>query len=281
MGAAGVGCSHSALLGGTMAGANPHAWASAPQLYPVWTPVGHRAGYVKLGRPTSLGSKSQPRLSEWGLDHRGQGRAPGAARQLPAPLPAAQRDLGRPRVTGGEARVSAGRWPAQRRLHLPVRAPRGPEGGGGRGGSARGGACARSGPSREDSPWGAARPRAWCPRPRCGPERAPCPAGRRAGEGPKAVGREGAAAARASRSRALSRRGPIAGRRCRRRRRAGGRRAAQCGRGRAGQRERPPPPLARAAGPRRCPLAAALHHCYVTSRGAGRPARPAEKLGET
>lgn len=93
--------------------------------------------------------------------------------------------------------------------------------------------------------------------------------------------REGAAAARARRSRALRRRGPIAGRRCGRRRRAGGQRAAQCGPGRAGPRDRPPPPLARAAGPRRRPLVAALHHCYVTGRGAGRPAGPAEKFGET
>ena len=107
------------------------------------------------------------------------------------------------------------------------------------------------------------------------------PAGRRAGEAPRTDGREGAAAARARRSRALSRRGQIAGRRCRRRRRAGGRRAAQCGPGRAGPRGRPPPPLARAAGPRRRPLAAALHHCYVTGRRAGRPGGPAEKLGET
>lgn len=61
----------------------------------------------------------------------------------------------------------------------------------------------------------------------------------------------------------------------------GGRRAAQCGRGRAGPRDGPPSPLAQAAGPRRYPLVAALHHCCVMGQGAGLSARPAENFGET
>lgn len=67
MGKVGVDCSHSALLGGTMTTATPHAWASAPQVYPCVDTMGRRAGYVKLGRPTSLGIESRPRLGEWGL----------------------------------------------------------------------------------------------------------------------------------------------------------------------------------------------------------------------
>lgn len=61
----------------------------------------------------------------------------------------------------------------------------------------------------------------------------------------------------------------------------GGRREAQCGPGRAGPRAGPQPPLAHAAGPRRYPLVAALHHSCVTSQGAGLSAGPAENFGET
>lgn len=62
---------------------------------------------------------------------------------------------------------------------------------------------------------------------------------------------------------------------------ADGRRAAQCGPGRAGPRDGPLPPLAHAASPQHRPLVAVLHHCYVTGRRAGRPVGPAEKFGET
>lgn len=116
----------------------------------------------------------------------------------------------RPRIAGGEAKVSAGRWPAQARAAPACACAQGAGGSVGRG----------LGASEGDSPWGAARPRAWVP----------APAGRRAGEGPKTAGQAGAAATRARRSRTLSRRGPITGRRRRRRvgrRRSSGRRAGR------------------------------------------------------
>lgn len=164
--------------------------------------------------------------------------------------------------------MSAGRWPAQARAAPACACAQGAGGSVGRG----------LGASEGDSPWGAARPRAWVP----------APAGRRAGEGPKTAGQAGAAATRARRSRTLSRRGPITGRRRRRRvgrrrssgRRAGRRQADGAVRLRPGwtagpsavaigpRCRAPPPPI----GPRAAPL---LRHWPV----GGAPRRTRGKVG--
>lgn len=228
-----------------------------------------------MGRPTSLGSESRQRLGEWGVGPPRAGRCvPGCPPARLGPLPGARR------TSGCRGRGQGVSGPVVGATRSAPACAQGREGSDGQGAAPWAGATNR----RNGTHRGGLRGRGpGVPAPVAG-RRARCPStGRRGSEGPRTDGRERAAAARPSR--ALSRRGVIAGRRCGRRRRASGRAgwrlAAQCGPGRAGPRDRPPPPLARAARSRRYPLVAALHHCYVTCRRAGRPAGPEEKLGET
>lgn len=199
-------------------------------------------------------------------------------------VPGGLRKVRPPHVTGqSHGRGSAtGGWAAGQIVPDPPR--QGPTDlcRGGRGGGPgcllatgqdRGCTCARGRPGRATHPAARARAR---PCAHGGSERAPSM--HRASEGdPAPPGAERAAAARPPHSRppppALPVLVPARPR--------GGRRAAQCGRGRAAPRAGPPPPLAHAAGPRRTPLVAALHHCCVTGEGAGRSAGPAENFGET
>lgn len=252
--------------------------------HPGCTLCGHWApgGLRKVGPASRHWAASHGRGSVnggWGLGHRGQGRAPRAARQL---RPGPHRPHGRTPGRGGARPeyLQAGGRRSEGCTCVSV-CPRRMGGGGGQGVAPGAGAARRAGRGRGTHLGGWRGREPGVPAPAAGGSARRLPAGRCAGEAPRTDGREAAAAARARLSRALSRRCRIAGRRCRRRRRAGGRRAAQCGPGRAGPLDRPPPPLVRAAGLRRRLLATALHHCYVTGRRAGHPGGPAEKLGET
>lgn len=148
--------------------------------HPGCTLCGHWApgGLRKVGPASRHWAASHGRGSVnggWGLGHRGQGRAPRAARQL---RPGPHRPHGRTPGRGGArpeylqasgrrsegctcvsvcpGRMGGGRWPGSR---------------------AWGGSRTPSGPRKGDSPWGLEGPRAWRPRPRGGRERAPSPRG--------------------------------------------------------------------------------------------------------
>lgn len=243
----GVGCSHRALLGDAKT-------RPAPQVYPVWTPVGRRAGYVKLGRPTSL-SRGSVHGGAWGVGPPRAGRrVPGRPPAPPGLLPAAPRTSDR----GGRGQGVCEPVPRSANAAPACACAQGREGGGDQEAAPGAGTASRG---EADSPWGTAGPRSWRPRPRRGPRARLLSAGRRGGGGPRTHGPEGPAAARARRSRALSRRGRVAGRRCERPRRAGGRAAGGAvrpGPGRTAGRSAaaigprcrpPPPPIGRRAAP--------------------------------
>lgn len=220
-----------------------------------WAPGGLR----KVGPASRHWAASHGRGSVnggWGLGHRGQGRAPRAARQL---RPGPHRPHGGTPGRGGArpeylraggrrsegctcVRVCPGRMGgATARGSRPGREPhaeRAEEGGLTLG---AGGAASLTSP-----PPLRAGARAVSPR-----------VGAQAKLPGRTDGREAAAAARARLSRALSRRCRIAGRRCRRRRRAGGRAAGGAVRPRPGRTAGPP---AAAIGPRRRPPPPPIGH---------------------
>ena len=80
-----------------MTGATPRLGLRALGVPSVDT--GRGAGYVKLGRPASLGSESRSRHTEWGVGPPRAGlRAQGRRPALPSTLPATRPDLWQPRV---------------------------------------------------------------------------------------------------------------------------------------------------------------------------------------
>lgn len=87
----GVGCSHSALPGGTITGATPQAWDSAFQVYvPSVDTRGAPGGLRKVGPPHVTGQRvtaAAPRMGGWATE--GWAVRPGRPPAPPRPLPAA------------------------------------------------------------------------------------------------------------------------------------------------------------------------------------------------